>query len=142
MLRIFGRKNSPRYSEELGHLLREVPAHDGAVRPNTEFIAIPVHELEFYANKYIAAMETEESENWCKCLWAVHPDDQDIKKGSCRECKQPKNSHMHDDRGDTYHPFKGIRKRRVDDHPYCPVHSREGMVTFFFEWIFTYGDKT
>jgi hypothetical protein len=146
MLKLFGRKNPPRYSEELGHVIREVPPANKIVRPDTEFIAVPKQDIEYLVNKYVAAMETEESADWCKCLWAVHPDDQELKKGACRECGATKDSSIHKPselewQSELDHQFRGIRKRRVDDHPYCPVHTREGMVSYFFEWVFTYAEK-
>lgn len=133
MLRIF--KKRERYSEELGYVIREaVPLTNAA---NQEWLAVPKRDIPALAEKYIGAMETEESAEWCRCEWIIHPDDAPIDRGNCRECNQPKKSHMHDERGDTFHQFRGIRKRRGDEDTTCPVHTREGMVMYFFEWIFT-----
>lgn len=89
-------------------------------------------------NRYVAAMETEHSKDWCRCVWAVHPDDQNIKRGHCRLCNQSPNARDHNvantDVIATDHTFKGKRMRKVADHPECPVHTREGFLLYFFEW--------
>lgn len=90
-------------------------------------------------HRYVQAMETEQSKDWCRCVWAVHPDDQGTKRGHCRLCNDPQNAQQHhglpEDKalGDA-HTFKGKRMRKVDDHPECPVHTREGLILYFFDW--------
>lgn len=85
--------------------------------------------------RYVAAMETEESADWCKCTWVWHPDDQGIKPGHCRECRKPQDHKVHSvENAEGFHFYQGIRRRRMDDHPMCPVHTREGMIAHFFDW--------
>jgi hypothetical protein len=103
-----------------------------------DWLALPKRDVPELVARYIAAMETEESAEWCRCLWAVHPDDQEIKKGHCRECNQPQKADVHTVNADPdVHKFKGKRMRKADEHPQCPVHTREGMVMYFLEWAFT-----
>lgn len=80
--------------------------------------------------RFIAVLETEESAKWCKCLWRVHPDDQEVTPGTCRTCGGAKK--QHEEHGE--HHFAGIRRTRVDTHTECPVHTREGMVLGFLNW--------
>lgn len=96
-------------------------------------------------HRYIAAMETEQSKDWCRCIWAVHPDDQSIKQGHCRLCTAHANAPQHhglpeDKELGEAHNFKGKRMRKVGDHPDCPVHTREGLILYFFEWAEKNGD--
>lgn len=107
-----------------------------------ELVSIAKGDIRKLVFKYIGQMETEVSEDWCKCLWAYHPDDQEVKSGACRLCGASRKSPVHDQASaevetnpEWYHRFEGKRKRRVDDHPECPVHTREGMVMHFFEWV-------
>ena len=39
-----------------------------------------------YVNDYTMALEVEESKEWCKCEWIIHPDDVNISAGMCRKC--------------------------------------------------------
>lgn len=138
MLKFFG-KRSPIYSEELGHVIREVPPLSGQAASNAVFISVPQNDLLPLVNKYIEAMMTEESEQWCRCEWIIHPDDAAVKKGMCRICECDRKAGIHNEvtGSQHYHPFAGIRKRRGNEDPTCPVHTREGMVIYFFEWIFS-----
>lgn len=136
------RKNRAVYSTELGHAVRELPPLTlrGAQH---EFISIPSMDIPALAEKYVSAMETEESADWCRCEWHIHPDDIGTTKGACRICnnkdrKALGHTEMPDHPGHYYdHKFAGVRKRRGDEAPDCPVHTREGMIIYFFEWIFT-----
>lgn len=86
--------------------------------------------------EFVTKLEVEETHKWCKCLWRIHPDDQGIKLGLCRECSGSISALIHKDIGaDNYHTFRGIRRVRVDDHPLCPVHTREGLLVGFIEWV-------
>lgn len=141
IMRLFGNKrNSPVYSQELGHTVRELPTLSGHAAANTMYISIPQADILPLVALYISKMETEESEHWCRCEWIIHPDDANIDRGNCRECNQPKKSDVHkiiDELDIDRHRFRGIRKRRGDEDATCPVHTREGLVVYFFEWIFT-----
>jgi hypothetical protein len=79
--------------------------------PN-EFISIPEKELPELVERYVRAMETQRTDDWCRCEWTIHPDDTELPKGK-------------------------RRKIRSDTHPECPVHTKEGFLRYFFEWVFT-----
>lgn len=99
------------------------------------FVGITPETLPHLVNTYVAQLETEESAKWCKCLWRVHPDDQGIKPGHCRGCGESRKDKIHQPMNDQSHPFYGVRKVRVDDHPLCPVHTKEGLIVGFVEWL-------
>jgi len=63
------------------------------------------------AIRYIQHMEKQLTDDVCLCLWILHPDDID----------KP--------------PTEKRRKRKSDEHPACPVHTREGLLTDFLEWV-------
>lgn len=112
---------------------------DPGKRVGWDVYAFPKADIPELAAKYFAAMETEESEDWCACPWQLHPEDVNTKKGECRECGAIKKSPVHIGFQRKYpeqdqHLFAGRRMRRVDDAPNCPVHTREGMLIHFFEW--------
>lgn len=81
-----------------------------------EYISIPALDIPDLAAKYFAAMETQKTDDWCRCEWIIHPDDVDLPKGK-------------------------RRKRRGEQAFDCPVHTREGMLIYFFEWVFTNGKR-
>lgn len=123
MLRLFSRRGKFSTGEHVG----------------VEYAAIPRLEIPDLAREYIAAMETEESAQWCKCLWRIHPDDVNIAMGDCRECGQAYTADIHnfpaEKELDDGHSFRGVRKKRIDDHPECPVHTKEGLLIHFVEWV-------
>ncbi len=108
---------------------------DGGPVVAQQFISIPLTTLFRDVAEFIGKLETEESADWCKCLWRIHPDDQGIKPGHCRICNTPKalGKHGYDTPDD--HTFRGIRKTMVDQHPMCTVHTKEGLIIGFVEWI-------
>jgi len=99
--------------------LREI-AKQGRVLPPAlgtvpcEYISLPALDIPKLAQAYIAGMEAEKTDDWCRCEWIVHPDDVDKPKGS-------------------------RRKRRGDLAWDCPLHTKEGFLIYFFEWVFTRG---
>jgi len=137
IMRLFGKKNSPVYSQELGHTLKELPILSGHAAANTVFISIAQTDILSLVTNYISRMETEESADWCRCEWIIHPDDVNIDRGACRECGASKKSIVHFEAHALYHKFKGVRMRRGEQDATCPVHTREGLILYFFEWIFT-----
>jgi hypothetical protein len=143
MFKFLSTKQQQRYTEAGGSATRYAHADSGN---DQEWLALPKRDLPELVTRYISKMETEESEAWCNCPWAVHPEDTEIKSGHCRRCGVRRNDSIHEffdlmydpESGDMLnHHFKGVRKRRLDNHPQCPVHTREGMVLYFFEWAFT-----
>lgn len=93
-----------------------------------EFIGIPVATLLRDVTEFVGKLETEESAKWCKCLWRIHPDDQWVPERGCRICGD---KHKHHTEG---HQFRGVRKVQIDNHPNCPVHTKEGLIIGFIEW--------
>lgn len=80
-------------------------------------------------DRFVAEMETGISDAWCKCQWRIHPDDQGGKLGHCAICDISFSKHTTD-----RHAYRGIRRVRVDTHPHCPVHTKEGLILRFLEW--------
>ena len=106
------------------------------------FIAVSEQDVLPLVEKYISALETEVSEKWCRCQWIIHPDDVGIKPGACHICGASYGSRVHhglpeDFESGEKHHFKGRRMRKGDTDATCPVHTREGMIVYFFEWMFS-----
>src|SRR5262249_30901718 len=107
-------------------------------------LSIPKREIPRLVREYLHAIETRPTNEICKCVWSVHPDDIGIGGTCCRECSHPKE--MHVDRADMTHPipcktcgcetFKPRRIRMVTQVEFCPVHTPEGRVLGFFEFLF------
>lgn len=107
-------------------------ANTGIVRGNTPgTISVTLADIPAQLRGYVHALEIGESTRWCKCLWAAHPDDVLIKPGHCRLCSLSKGKHS----TDTNHVFTGVRRRKIDTHPECPVHTREGLILGFIDWL-------
>ncbi len=99
-------------------------------KQQTTFFGHNPENIPHLVNTYVAKLETEESAEWCKCLWRIHPDDVKIRVGHCRICNEAKKHPIH-----ANHNFAGIRRVRVDNHPLCPVHTKEGLIVGFVEWL-------
>jgi hypothetical protein len=146
-MRWFGNKGQAVYNADLGHVIRELSPMKASSA--SEFISLPSADIKTLAEKYVAAMMTEASEDWCRCEWVIHPDDVGKKLGTCRECGTKRNSGLHhtidtlpeDKELSDKHRFAGIRKRRGEEADDCPVHTRVGIVVYFFEWVFTNAEK-
>lgn len=98
----------------------------------TDYISLPLKDIPELVTRYVMAVETQETDEWCRCEWIIHPDDLLIVDYRCRECNRSRDDAIHLD-----HQFRGKRKRRGDQHPECPVHTKEGFLLYFFEWVFT-----
>lgn len=103
-----------------------------SVVPVQQMVTIASAGVAADVEEYVGMLETEESAVWCKCVWRVHPDDQNVKPGNCRDCGAAKNVHIV---GEGFHRFAGIRRVRIDTHPACPVHTKEGLIIGFLEWM-------
>lgn len=118
--------------------------NDGGPVVAQQFISVPVATLWRDVATFIGKLETEESADWCKCLWRIHPDDVGIKPGHCRICNTKRDSDKHyriaEDDIPGMHNFRGIRKTKVDQHPTCTVHTKEGLIIGFIEWVGKNGD--
>lgn len=113
-------------------LKQRKPTHvDIARTPMGEHIVIPLTDMPKLAEKYVTAMETEESANWCRCEWIIHPDDVKVKAGYCRICGAKQADEVHE----YEHDYRGKRMRRMDDAPDCPVHTKEGFLLYFLQWV-------
>lgn len=124
------------YDAEKGYRVRELKGLE-LHGSNALFFSIPAADIPALAAKYFSAMETEESKNWCRCQWIVHPDDINVKAGTCRECGDTPDSDYHNIADPDYtHDYRGKRMRKGEQVTDCPVHTKEGMLIYFFEWIF------
>lgn len=107
------------------------------------YISIPALDIPGLADAYIAAMETQNTNDWCRCEWIIHPDDVNVSANHCRECGEKKEHDVHFSQYGEHdfmrHYFRGKRMRRGDQAPDCPVHTKEGLIIYFFEWVFTRG---
>lgn len=88
-----------------------------------------------YVTDYITALETGESKEWCKCEWIIHPDDEKVPAGMCRICGWDRASRNHHVDNNDAHSFVGRRMRPGAPDLICPVHTKEGLILGFFEWI-------
>lgn len=66
-----------------------------------------------HVGKYVSAIETGESDDWCRCQWALHPDGVKGANGK-------------------------VLKRRIDTSFECPVHTKEGFLLGFLDWMKTH----
>jgi len=136
--RFLARRGRKVASGEVTYLIRELPPID---QNDIQYAAINTKDLAVWADRYLSAMETEESKNWCRCEWIVHPDDTRVKPGTCRECGGPPSAIVHHGLPEDFeqrlaHHYKGKRMRRGDQASDCPVHTREGFLIYFFTWVF------
>lgn len=74
--------------------------------PDMEWIGVPKHVMPELIQEYVKRVETDPTEERCKCEW--------------QEVDTP----------------KGKRKVKLNDHPDCSVHSKEGFIKGFFDWLF------
>jgi hypothetical protein len=96
-------------------------------------------EIPGLVDRYTMAMELGNTTDWCSCQWILHPDDLRVSEGCCRICLQPMEDLVHDqsDKLLERHAYQGRRMRRGDQNPLCPVHTKEGLILGFFEWVTT-----
>lgn len=74
-----------------------------------EFLSYPKHEIPRLGEEYIKLLETQKTDDMCKCDWLIHPDDTDKPKGKRRKIRQ-------------------------GEHPHCPIHTKSGFLLGFLEW--------
>lgn len=117
-----------------------VRAPSGETEFPIEYLSLPKVDIPKLVAEYTSKLEVEPSSDWCKCEWLIHPDDVDIEEGYCRDCNHKKGTH--DPEGPCLNgacecrTFKGRRKRPGTPSNGCPIHSKEGRVLAFFEWVF------
>ena len=97
---------------EYGFIIRPEET-DGEVSAGRAYLALPRDQVISLAHKYFAELEQSTTTKFCRCVWAVHPDDGHLPAG---------------------HPKRRLRK--IDEHPYCAVHTHIGRVVGFFDWLF------
>lgn len=73
--------------------------------PEREWISIPSKHLDRMITAYVARVETDPTEERCRCPW------------------------------DEVYAKHGTRKVRRNDHPNCSIHSKEGFIKGFFEYL-------
>lgn len=65
---------------------------------------------------YTTAIETGVTAHWCLCKWRSDPD----KVEHCTECNQTTGPN----------PWR-------EQHPACPMHTKEGLIVGFLTWLAT-----
>lgn len=133
-----------------------------------EHLCLPKPHMAELVRAYVAAMETQVTADWCKCSWKIHPDDVEMDTHNCRNCHHPALLHVeitsfndqspvwtcNKNIGEPEPPVSGDyvkcdctkwtdpprrRMLRLDTHDECSVHTKEGLVLGFFEWVFKVG---
>lgn len=85
------------------------------LRPFVNVYDVGHETIQSLVMQWIDRIETAETKTVCLCPWEIHPDDVHLKTGR--------------------------RMRRTDNHPRCPVHTKEGYLLGFLEWVNKrYGD--
>lgn len=74
-------------------------------------VTVPAKHVIRLTQIYVGKLETSPTNENCLCLWIIHPDD-------------------------TEKPFTEARKRKSNQHPMCPVHTKEGLISGFLEFVF------
>jgi hypothetical protein len=108
-MQLLGWWRKRRLTTESGHPVKEVPP----LKPDEGgiwYLAVPMTDLTTHVLRYVDGIETGQTKDWCRCVWKFHPDDMDKPEGS-------------------------RRKRRMDDDLTCPIHSKEGFLLGFFDWL-------
>src|ERR1700752_2367833 len=80
------------------------------------WLSLPVANMPALVAEYVKAIEIEQTNKFCKCEWIVHPDDTHLAEGARR-----------------------IRKGEAA--PDCWVHTKEGFLLGFFDWLFKVREK-
>lgn len=77
---------------------------------NGNYREIGGEDLREKIKEYFEKMDTVPTREWCTCPWIIHPDDHNVEEGK-------------------------RRMRRQDTDDLCPIHSREGMLLYFFAFV-------
>lgn len=104
------------------------------------YLSIPKDDIPRLAAEYCEKLETEPSDKWCNCEWTLHPDDENLGPNQCSICGVEKDNHI-PEIGSFDHKFRGRRKRITGHNETCPVHTREGRIMGFFDWVFGNAEK-
>lgn len=102
---------------------------------DTVYLSIPKSDIPRLVIEYCVELETGSTDKWCKCTWALHPDDEKVDEDCCRICGVYKLKHVPEE-GSFDHEYRGRRKRLFYHNQFCPVHTKEGRIMSFFDWVF------
>lgn len=86
--------------------------HPVVLSDTKAWISIPLDEAPELAERYVAKIEVQVTDELCLCQWRVHPDDIELKEAQ-----------------------KKFRKVRMDEHPRCPVHTKIGFLLGFLKFV-------
>lgn len=116
------------------------------------YVTVDTRTLSEKVSEYVAAMEQQRTNDWCKCEWIVHPADEKLDIHNCGNCHHPQLLHITDEANDEYRCTSSVgckcnhwadppkrRMRRGDQDPECPVHTKEGFLLGFFDWAHNAG---
>jgi hypothetical protein len=126
-------------------------------------VMVNIETLSEKVSEYVAEMETQRTNDWCKCEWLIHPDDSEIDIYNCARCHHPRALHTEivgmEGCSKTISIANGLgvedydeclcvawvdppkrRMRRGEPNPECPVHTKEGFLIGLFEWMFKQGE--
>lgn len=134
--------------EDMTKGFRVVPVAE-EIGGSGEFISIPLEGLTESVAAYVTHIKTGNTADVCKCVWAHHPDDVDVPEGHCRACSGTPDAAEHMDIADippvdytpAKHAFRGRRRRHVQEHPLCPVHTAVGQILGFLHWKLPEDDR-
>lgn len=125
--------------DDLTHYPAAVVIRSDDYDPGTYPAQWHVKALPYRAAEYIRQLETGTTAENCECHWKVHPEDEQVPDGMCRICQQHSAAMIHrDDHGMAdaeHHAFAARRVRRDTPSFKCPLHTKEGLVLGFFEWM-------
>lgn len=117
---------------------------EGELSSTVEFLSIPKREIPATAAKYVNLVETGVTKEWCTCLWEVHRDHVKIPEDHCVHCGEHRDHGNHNggpvltqsDVDEGFHTFGGRAVRLKEMSLTCPVHTKEGLILGYFEWMF------
>jgi len=111
----------------------------------SETVTIQKADLMSLVGRYVTKLETQTTDKMCKCPWVAHPDDIELGAFQCRTCTHDRGAHNQTLLENGYTSctvfncecaeYRARRIRKVEVSLECPVHSREGFLLTFFDWI-------
>lgn len=131
---------------------------------------IPKGDIPELVRAYIKHIEIDPTSETCKCIWEIHPDYVDVDTSKCVHCGHSKETHFEmvtptitvkgcaaNDQGLSKAAVAEWERERRDCNcggfvrpkqlkrikettGECPVHTKDGLVLGFFEWI-AYGNR-
>lgn len=136
---------------EQAHQMYYPDVEAGELPEGTEWFSLAKGYIPQAVTEYVNRLEGGETKEWCKCPWIVHPEDMNLQEGECGYCGHQREDKRHnvgaltnsDELDAGLHRFQGRRIRRDlnNEHPQCPVHTKEGFILGFFEYLFKDRDE-